>query len=120
MYLDLFDVLDLLIRLDLFIFTNIQPATPNQDKARFWYCTSVHLYLHIKFLVVEILLLPLFHSYLYFPNILSLHDSQISGETIHCCNTYSGILTPQGDVYVWGRGAKVSDCTRVDTAAAVP
>ena len=27
-------------------------------------------------------------------------------ETVQCCNTYTGILTTDGSVYVWGRGAK--------------
>jgi alpha-tubulin suppressor-like RCC1 family protein/ankyrin repeat protein len=36
----------------------------------------------------------------------SLFDQSIGAESIQCCNTYTGILTRNGDVYSWGRGAK--------------
>jgi hypothetical protein len=36
----------------------------------------------------------------------SLYNQNISADKIHCCNTYTGIVTPNGLVYVWGRGSK--------------
>ena len=36
----------------------------------------------------------------------SLWKEKQGAETVLCCNTYSGLLTPTGLVYSWGRGAK--------------
>ena len=110
--LDIFDVLIFLDVLDLLNLFEVLEYTTSNTHQRQDHFFAVHkciintpMFLSLKFLLLHC-----------FNQILSLYDSQISGETIHCCNTYTGILTPQGDVYVWGRGAKVSDCTCVDTA----